>query len=310
MIILPEKNQWLRLLFQVRGTVLPLIWKRLLVTFMLAVLVTLIHINLGWFSLNLPALPFTLVGLALSVFLGFRNNASYERFWEGRRLWGQLTNSSRSLTRQLLRYLQPLQPEQQQDVIGLQRRMVRLQIAFAHALRMHLHKQDLAVLEPWIDAERDANLSTSRNLPLALTGKLSDELAYAWSQGWIDPLHIPMFEQRLHEFSEIQGGCERIRFTPIPFAYISLLHQLVAIYCLTLPFAIGDHLVAPFIVLAVAYAFLGLDAIGDSIQNPFAEQPNDIPLKAICRNIEISLLQELGDSPLPEPLFPIKGQLH
>lgn len=310
MIVHSEKARWLTLLFQIRGTVLPLIWKRLFVTVGLTVFVSMLNLHLSWFSLTLSALPFTLVGLALSIFLGFRNNASYERFWEGRKLWGQLTNSSRSLTRQMLRYIASDLPEQQAEIRYLQRRMVKLQIAFAHALRMHLHLPEIEVLKPWVDDELYSKLQASRNLPLAIKDALSDEVALAWRKGWLDPLHVPMLEQRLHEFSDIQGGCERIRATPIPFAYINLMHQLVAIYCLALPFAVGEHLISPFVVAVVAYAFLGLDAIGDSIQNPFAEDPNDIPVRAICRNIEMSLLQQIGDSPLPEPLQPIKGVLY
>ncbi len=309
MIIQSEKTPWWKLLFQIRGTVLPLIWKRLLATVILACVVTLLHIYLGWFSLTLSTLPFTLVGLALSIFLGFRNNASYERFWEGRKLWGQLTNSSRSLTRQMRRYIRVQQADEQPSLLALQQRVVKLQIAFAHALRMHLHVQDIEFLRPWVAPSLYDKLKQVPNLPLALTDALSDEIAAAWRHGWLDTLHVTMLEQRLHELSEIQGGCERIRSTPIPFGYISLMHQLVALYCLTLPFAIVEHTFAPVIILVVAYAFLGLDAIGGAIQNPFAEKDNDIPLRAICRNIEISLLQEMGENSLPQPLEPINGVL-
>jgi putative membrane protein len=107
------------------------------------------------------------------------------------------------------------------------------------------------------------------------------------------------------------GGCERIHGTPIPFAYILLLHRTVYVYCLLLPFCLIGSVgwVTPLMVGVLSYTFFGLDALGDQIENPFDRLPNDLPLDAMCRAIEIGLGELLGEHDLPSPLQPVDGVL-
>jgi putative membrane protein len=109
----------------------------------------------------------------------------------------------------------------------------------------------------------------------------------------------------------VLGGCERIHGTPIPFAYILLLHRTVYMYCLLLPFCLVGSVgwATPLMVGVLAYTFFGLDALGDQIESPFERLPNDLALDAICRTIEISLGALLGEQDLPEPLQPVDGVL-
>ncbi|MBT9544869.1 MAG: hypothetical protein IV090_05720 [Candidatus Sericytochromatia bacterium] len=303
MIVHAKKWSWLRILFQIRGSVFPMIWRRVLATTLFAAFLTGLHIQ-GWFQLTLTPLPFTVLGLALSIFLGFRNSSSYDRFWEGRKLWGQLVNTCRSLSRQVLSYLQVQDLSEDQALKDFQREIIYLQIAYVHALRQHLRGHSFESLNVWLSEADLKALMGSSNPPMYLMNQLSARLAQAGQRGWLNPLHLPLFEERVHELSNLQGGCERIMNTPLPFAYASLMHQLAAIYCFALPFAFATHWYTLVLVAVVSYAFLGLDAIGDSIENPFEVEPNDLPLEAISRTIEINLRDMLGETDLPAPMAP------
>jgi putative membrane protein len=119
-------------------------------------------------------------------------------------------------------------------------------------------------------------------------------------------------ERTLTELSNIQGGCERIKSTPIPHSYTILIHRIVAVYVFSLPFGLAEtlHQLTPLVVLMVAYTFLGLDAVGDEIENPFGYDPNDLPLTALSTMIEINLRQALGESSVPESRRPVNGILN
>ena len=107
--------------------------------------------------------------------------------------------------------------------------------------------------------------------------------------------------------TDVQGGCERILSTPIPFSYTVLIHRIVAVYCFGLPFGIVESVgeFTPFVALLVSYAFLGLDTIGDAIEEPFGSEAHDLPLNALSTMIEINVRESIGDEPLPQMVQPI-----
>ena len=133
----------------------------------------------------------------------------------------------------------------------------------------------------------------------------------ALERGWVNPLHVPMLEATLVGLTDVVGGCERIKNTPVPFSYTLLLHRTAYLYCFLLPFGLVDSIgyLTPLVVAIVAYTFYGLDALGDEIEEPFGVSPNDLPLDAICRAIEIDLRDALGDPDLPPPLLPVNNWL-
>jgi putative membrane protein len=263
-------------------------------------------------------MPFTLVGLALSIFLGFRNNEAYERFWEGRCLWGRLVNVSRTLVRQLFTLMEipadaekgSLPADEYERLGAFRREMVYRLIGYAHALRHHLRDTDPAAeLAAFLPPEDLAALSHARNVPMLLLQRIGERLAWARHRGWIPEILIAQIDDSLTEIAAIQGGCERIKATPIPTSYTVLMHRIVAVYCLALPFGIIKEVqvLTPLVVLMIAYAFFGLDAIGDEIEEPFGTHANDLPLAAISRTIEINLRQLLGETNLSPPPEPVNG---
>ena len=309
-MIVPERKQrWLGLVFTYRGSALQRIRYRLLFVVAVATAVTLLHAHKPLTS-TFGLTPFSLIGLALSIFLGFRNNTSYDRFWEGRKLWGSLVNVTRSFARKAHLLIGPL-PEAQ-GTGSAQQHVVQLVIAYVHALRMHLRSRiDWAELEQYLSAEQLQGLTGQKNVPLAVLKQVSDALSIYAGAGAIHPLHVSTLDASLDELANIQGGCERIKSTPIPHSYTVLIHRIVALYVFALPLGLVVQLQywTPLVVGIIAYAFLGLDAVGDEIEDPFGEDLNDLPLATLSRMIEVNLRQLLGQSDPPELLQPKDGVL-
>ncbi len=315
-MIVTESDSWLSMLFATRGTTLPRIWRRWTVNILFAVAVTVAHETFGLLrASDVTALPFTLIGFALSIFLGFRINTAYDRFWEGRRLWGQLVNTARTLARQIQTLVgpQPGEGPGPADLAERRRRMVYLLMAFPHALRMRLRREEamLTDLGGFVGPEELARLAGERNRPNALVHRLAELFDEAYRDGLIHPQHLPTLHAGLASLTDVQGGCERILNTPIPFAYLLLLHRIVGVYCYALPFGVLHTLgpLTPIVVMMMSYAFYGLDALGDEIHEPFGNDPNDLPLSALCTTIEIDLRQRLGEPDLPAPAEPRDGLL-
>ena len=307
MLIRP-KREFPALLFKWKGSALSQIWPLLVLIVAFSGALTWAHRVYDLSDYALSITPFSLVGVALSIFLGFRNNACYERWWEGRKLWGRLVNASRTYTRQVLTLMGGDDPE----VKVFQRAAVYRMIGYVHALRLHLREQSQwEELGMFVAAGERQSLADERNKPNAMLHSMGQRHRSALDRGWIDVFHLPLLEETLVELSTIQGACERIKNTPVPLSYTELTHRIVALYVTLLPFGlitlVGD--LAPLVVLMVAYAFLGLDAVGSQIENPFEEDPNDLPLAQLSRMIENDLRSRLGESDLRPDLQPRGGML-
>jgi ion channel-forming bestrophin family protein len=298
MIVRPRLH-WLRMLFVWRGSVLRQILPQLALIALLSTAVVWTHGTIGGWKLTLTATPFTLFGVALAIFLGFRNNASYERFWEARKLWGALINDSRSVARQVMT-LTTGTPEEK-------RRLVYLLIALVHALRHQLRNTDgWAELAPLVDAAQHERVRAARFRPAVLLLLFSEELSRLRRAGRIEPILAASFEPTLGGISHIIGGCERIANTPIPFTYSVIIHRVVYLYCLMLPFGLVDTIgvLTPLVVTYVTYTFIALETLSDEIEEPFGTSPNDLALEAMSRAIEITLRETLAEPELLAPLQP------
>lgn len=311
MIIPDRKMSWFRLAFEFRGSALSRIMPRLIAVFLVACAVT----ALDHFGDTLPSLspiPFTLISLALGVFLGFRNNTSYDRYWEGRRLWGRMVNDARSFARLSLNVIAPdVVPDVRADAgetEALQRALVYRTIAYVHSVRLHLRDEvhDVSQLAAFLGGEELEQLRVQKNMPLAILQSISSLVSRARRMGVLHNRDVHLFENMLSDLCDVQGGCERIKSTPIPWSYTVLMHSIVAVYCLALPFGLVDTtaLATPLVVAMIAYAFLGLDAVGDELEQPFGTDYNDLPLTTISRMIEVNLRQLLGETELPPLLTP------
>ena len=313
-MIIPEDKSWFSYLTAVRGSSVIETWPRILIVTLFATVVTIVKLHFNVESYSMTTTPFSLVGLALAVFLGFRNKEAYDRFWEGRKYWGALINGSRSFTRQLHIFL-PAKTEVGPEVTARRTALIYRSIAFAHSLRHHLRDTDpIPEIQKWLPPDEIASLADSRNIPNAIMHRTGELLRAEWRAGNLHDWHLPVLEQSLAEFTSIQGGCERIKSTPIPFTYNELTHRIVATYCLALPLGLVKEVgyLTPFVVAFISFAFFGLDEIGDEVEQPFGMDDNHLPLTALSRIIEVNLLQENGTSidELPPLMQPIDGVLH
>lgn len=312
-MIVRDRPSGLHLFLLLRGSVLHRIRVTLILNTVLATLVTIVHGNLFTLKITLTAIPFTLIGLPLAIFLGFRNNTAYDRYWEARKLWGELVLRTRSLSRQcqsLIDLPHPVDGKTRDDDVRV--RMVHRCIAFVHALRLQLRGEtDDALLQRWTTAAEFARIRHTTNPSDALMLAMGRDLGECVRSGHISPCLAAPIDQTLSALTAAAASCERIKHTPIPFSYTLLLHRTAYMYCFLLPFGLVDTtgFMTPFVVAIVAYTFFGLDALGDEIEEPFGLETNDLPLDTLCRSIEINLLESLGETDLPAPLQPVNFQL-
>ncbi|MDR6781538.1 putative membrane protein [Pedobacter africanus] len=295
-MIIRKKEHWFRMLFIWQGSVLPTVLPRLILLFALSICIVWLRGTIFSFKIPLNPVPLTLFGFVLALFLGFRNNVSYDRFWEGRKLWGALLNDTRSLARQALTL-----PNNTADH-KLSINFVQLLIAFTYALKHQLRGTDaLPDLKDRLTEAQFQRVAPARYKPIILMKLMAEWVKKAKANHEIDSIQQARFDENLDKLSDIAGGCERIISTPIPYSYRVLLHRTVYLYCFLLPFGLVDSLqwFTPFIVVFIAYTFVAFEAIADEIEQPFGTEANDLALNAMCRMIESTLLELAGEK-LPE----------
>jgi putative membrane protein len=253
---------------------------RVLSSVLFSVVVTVVDRRL--MPLGVSDKAHSLVGLAIGLLLVFRTNAGYDRFWEGRKLWGAIVNESRNLGR-LASVLLAEDP-------ALLRRVLGCGTAFAwatlRALRKGLDPSPLPGLPP-----EDTDVAEAGHVPLALARRLSLHFDEARRRGLISDYQQMTLDQNVQLLIDYLGGCERILKTPLPFAYVVHLRRTLVIYCFSLPFALlpsfGWGTMA--VTLGVAYVLFGIEEIGVEISDPFGTDDNDLPLEDICATIQRDL---------------------
>ena len=296
-MIVRDRPSLLRLFFIMKGSVLPRIAPKVLLVIGLTVGVLLADRN-GIDILHIDLQPLGIFGIALSLFLGFRNNAAYDRWWEARRLWGQLIADCRSFGRETLVFLGH-SPER--------RALLRLCVAFMHLHRGSLRRVDVRTsLRDWTEEADAAAFLTSQNPACAPLTRIANHLHHLRDRQALSDMGLRVLSERLAHLSLAQAGCERIAGTPLPFVYQLLIYRTILLYCLFVPFGLIDSAgwLAPVFAGVIAYVFFGLAAVTDELEHPFLNSLNGIPLDAMCRTVEISIAEAL-EEPAPEKLVPV-----
>jgi putative membrane protein len=295
MIVRPRPH-WIRLLFVRRGSMVRQILTQQLFTVALACAVVWAHGNLYHWKVTLTASPFSLMGVSLAIFLGFRINASYDRWWEARKWWGAILVDTRNLARHALTLTTP-GCDSRPFVLGL--------IAFAAASRNQLREQPaLTGLAALLPPEQMTRLGQARLVPLAIGLWLGEQMRGWREAGQLQPDLALKMEQTLDQLLAALGACERIANTPLPFTYSVILHRSAYFYCMLLPFGLVDSigLMTPLVVAFLSYTFFALEALSDEIEQPFGQMPNDLALDAMVVGVEISLRDLMGE---PAPAAPL-----
>ena len=254
-------------------------------------------------------------GTVMSLFLAFKTNEAYNRWWEARTLWGSMVNYSRSFARQVLNLLTLNTVEtakDQEELNAIQKDLIYRHLAFINALKLSLRDQgNWEELKPFLDEKERLKLVEHANIPTQLVQMQAQKLNHAFHDNSNDFRYMQI-DSTLNEFFNIQGGCERINSTVFPRIYSFLTTQFTWLFAFSLIFSLYDDLNWQIMAtrVVVAYVFLTLEKISRSLKDPFENGISDTPMTAICRTIEIDLREMLGEKDVPPPIKPIKGILY
>lgn len=230
---------------------------------------------------NIPTLH-TVLGAIISLLLVFRTNSAYDRWWEGRKQWGELTNNSRNLAIKLHAILGQNHPE----IRDFFKRVIP---AYAFALRNHLlsTKPDREMFEDKLQEQFDLKIDDRIHIPNQIADMMMRKITHLYQEGIISDAQLIILNEELRAFSNICGACERIKNTPIPFSYSVFIKKFIFGYVMTLPFGYMftlGYLSIPIIVF-IFYVLASLELIAEEIEDPFGGDTNDLPTDTMSRNI-------------------------
>ena len=258
--------------------------------------------------LEISFVPFTALGVAISLFLGFHNNASYDRWWEARTLWGAQIISVRNIIRFVLGSLiddetAPAPSKDDKDKKWRQD-IIRLCMAQTHAFRSQIRPYCALDGENQAIQDRDRFLTEQEILTVAASPNPANSILHeagkrvgrAHRLGLIDTFSMIQLSKLIDRLCDIQTACERIHNTTLPLPYSLLVHRTAAIFVALAPFAMVDSMGwwTPLFTSILAYTFFGLDELARQIQEPFGDEPQCLALSAMCRTIEIDVCEALG----------------
>jgi ion channel-forming bestrophin family protein len=280
--------------FSFKGSATPQVLRRSLIFALIALAVCglneVVHPDLG-----IEVAPYEFAGVALGVLLVLRTNAGYDRWWEGRKLWGGIVNQSRDLAIRALAF-GPTDPQWRASI-------VRSTAAFAHVARRSLRdERSLPEVAALLGQDQANRIAESEHMPSYVSRTIADLLAEARDRLGLDPFAFLQIDTDRGMLIDHIGGCERIRSAPLPRVYSIHIRRFVFLYLATLPFPLLFKIgwLTPLITLLVAYPILSLDQIGLELQNPFSTRNmGHLPLDEITSKIEGNLLALLKEDGLP-----------
>ncbi len=308
---------------------------------------TVLYAVFGVKQIGLPWVPIALIGTAVAFLIGFKNNATYDRLWEARKIWGAIINTSRTwgiMSRDFVTNRHAKKSLSEKKLGKIHRRLIYRHIAWVNALRYQL-RQPRAwetmtsnenreykkiysvpeeevkiedVLRNFLEQEELEKILKTKNPATQLIANQSADLKNLMDKGLIEDFRHMEMENVLKELYDHQGKSERIKNFPYPRQFATLNLYFVWLFLLLIPFGmlpefqkLGDYLVwltIPFSTL-VSWVFHTMEKIGEATENPFQGGANDIPMAALSRTIEIDLREMLDEKELPEPLTPTKSIL-
>lgn len=217
-------------------------------------------------------------GIILGLLLVFRTNSAYERWWEGRKLWGQLVNDSRNLCLKI-RSIRTIRNDEK-VLFG------ELVISFSYALKHHLRGTKPADPLPGVGRLSEED---EQNIPVFITGKMYETLMRWHREGNIDIMMLNMLDEHARSFMNISGGCERIKNSPIAISYRAFMRQGIALNLMALPWYLAQQFSMCWclpLILISTYFLIGIELIAEDIEDPFGYDGDDLPLDSICANIK------------------------
>ena len=278
------------------------------------------------FDLRLLAFNFTPVGVlgsALAIFVAFRNNSAYGRWWEARTIWGGIISSSRTFARLIITFSDSHahQEHYQRDRSqAFKRALVYLQLAWVNALRLTLREQeDWKELRAFTTSEDFDRIRSAANRPTAIQLLMGERIYAAMANGTLGGFDSFQLEGQLLALSNYQAAAERIKTTPLPRQYDFFTRVFIYLFVLLLPFGLLSFFSSPELLpyswlsiplsLLIAGVFIVMERTGAANEEPFENRVTDVSLTAFCNTLERDLKELLGEQPLPEKLEPVDGYL-
>ena len=284
-----KNKSWFQFALQLKGSVIFAVYKHVVVLGLFGLFISLLdYLKV---PVSQPILGTIIPSIVLGLLLVFRTNTAYDRFWEGRRLWGSLVNDSRTLAWQIGVIINDVETEDRLKKQIAMRLIPILLVAIKAHLRSESNNRELEELMSISQSESQCvQLKTINNKPLQIIKWIADYIQQQYQRGndYLHYSHVQLLQSNLKSIIDAIGGCERILRTPLPLAYVIHLKQLVLIYCILLPFQLVRDLgwwTGLFVAL-ISFTLLGIEGIGVEIENPFGYDANDLPLDTICNTVK------------------------
>jgi putative membrane protein len=287
------------------------ITKELILITIYAVTIVILYRNFHFTRISIPIAVPALLGTVISLLLGFRSNQAYDRWWEARILWGAIVNDSRTLSRQILNFIDD--PYYSAEIQLFKEKFIKRQIAWCHALSQALRKTDpIKGLDRFLKDDEIKYVKFKRNVPVSLIDLHARDIKWAAKEGWINAYQQVELDRSLTNLIDRMGGSERIKNTIFPITYSTYIHMTIILFIAMLPFGLIEYfgyLEIP-VVVAIAASFLLIEKMAINLQDPFENKPSDTPTTTISRNIEKDLLEMLNGDTYDEPQVEVEAAGH
>lgn len=282
MINYNPKN-WLGFIFSFhKSDTIRILWKELIYIAILTAIITALELHFYPASSVLKNLTvvYSLLGFVISLLLVFRTNTAYDRWWEGRKLWGTVVNDARNLT-SILSTIGLTEAELHHHSMHI--------VAFSQSMKEHLRRTKLPLPFPMEESMR------VENQPLWIAHQLRKEFSLLLTNRRIDNIQWEILNKHLDNLIDSLGACERILNTPIPFSYSLFFKKFIFIYVVTMPLAFVELFEYWSVLIStfVFYALVSMEILAEEIEDPFGTDTNDLPLDDICNRIQENISQIL-----------------
>ncbi|MDE0772766.1 MAG: bestrophin family ion channel [Salibacteraceae bacterium] len=247
-------------------------------------------------NLHMPAVPISILGGALAIFLGFRNNSAYDRWWEARKIWGGIVNVSRSFSFELIALIHKNADS---------RKIIYRHLAWLNSVKLQLRKQsDTSEIEQYLSVEEYNQTKEWANPATQFLRIQAEEIGKMKKEGRISDIEQKQVIESLKTMMDLQGMAERIKGTVFPYYYVYFTQVFLWVFILLLPCILVEDMGWSAIPMAmgISFVFYILDKSGHITEDPFENRAADTPMSAICRIIEIDVKQMLGESNIPEKM--------
>ncbi len=279
-----KTHSWLDIVLSVKGTVVPRVAVRTLLCVAVAA-VGMVLKDRGIADLHIPIVVHSITGVALGLLLVFRTNASYDRYWEGRKLVEGVVDRCRDLARQTRSFV--VEP-------GARRKAGSYIVTLFAAVRRHLrHEHEFSEVADLLSEDEMSRLAETEAPPLEVSRWLTDLYVVECDDGRLSEHRLRSIENNIGALVDLWGGAERILETPVPFAYAHHIKLFLTFFCLTVPLALMESLgwFATVGAGVVAFGMFGIDEIGVEIEDPFGYDDNDLPLDEIGEKLRREIIQ-------------------